>query len=135
MSDDKYDKILFDHTDLFILDYYKDCEKPGYRPDPCFYNHYQQLKIIESDIKNKLFFSINFPYREVDVYGKVYISSHQGISFSQRTIIYVFKNYIVYILNHAFCKGQSLWDKVRAITIIKHNLPIYIYYLRLNIFN
>lgn len=115
MSDDKYDKILFDHTDLVILDYYEECKRICTQPYIRGFNNYQSLKIIESDIKNKLFFNIVLPNS---------VNNDGGPQF--KYTMYIFKNYFVNFQIFPFCKGHSLINIVGNISITKHNFPIHI---------
>ena len=110
MFDDKYDKILFDHTDLVILDYYEECKLRCTQSYIRGYDNYQQLKIIESDITNKLFFNIVIPNNNVNNGSPQY-----------KSIMYIFKNYFVNFPIFPFCKGQSLIDKVGTIIMTKHD--------------
>jgi hypothetical protein len=114
MSDDKYDKILFDvNGDDFILKYYQNCKIRH----PRNVNEYNKLEIISSEIKNKQFFEIGSdPY----VYD-----GYNGQTKSRKSIKYMFKEYIIDIHEHGTGHNEFQYSEI-FINIIKHDLPTHI---------
>ena len=111
MTNVEYDKLLFDGDDLFILKYYENCKKW----DPNNFNEYNKLKIIDAEIKNKIFFSV----------GSTPIISQCNGQILSRSISYMFKEYIVDI--HQDCYGHNEFNFGSVtIKLIKHTIPYHI---------
>ena len=98
MSDDKYDKILFDGGDLSIFNFYMEydnteehrqiqMDKQGADSNRAFHN---LLKKIDLEIKNKLFFTII-----VYLFEGINLEGHKSFNETTKKILYMFREYII----------------------------------------
>jgi hypothetical protein len=107
---ESYDNILFDGGDLFILKYYENCKK--YHSNN--FNEYNKLEILDTEIKNKQFFTI---ISTIPIYNN-------STQISRSSISYMFNSYIVdiFIEKSSYCSGELQFGQIQ-INIIKHNIP------------
>jgi hypothetical protein len=111
MSDDEYDKILFDGNPISghnqnLLKYYE-----NYKLFNSNLEEYNKLEIISSEIQNKLYF-------ELGIY-----QFDAGCSNSTKT--FIFKEYIVIMDQNGAGSFDNQFGNVR-INVIKHNIPTHI---------